>query len=120
MSSNIGPEIEGLTFVESLGSGGYSDVYLYERIRPRMRVAVKVLTGERLSPIEMAQFAAEAETMAELADHPYIVQVFTTGVTTGGRPYLVMKYYPPPNLGRRAASRTVQHRRGAPHRRQDR
>ncbi len=40
--------------------------------------------------------------MAELADHPFIVQVFWTGTTDDGRPYLVMKYYPPPNLGKRS------------------
>jgi serine/threonine protein kinase len=102
MTSTTGPAIDGLTFLSHLGSGGYSDVYLYERERPRMRVAVKVLTDTRLSAAEAAQFAAEAETMAELADHPYIVQVFSTGMTGDGRPYLVMKYYPPPNLGKKA------------------
>jgi serine/threonine protein kinase len=101
---NVGPKIEGLSFIGHLGTGGYSDVYLYEQRRPRMRVAVKVLNDARLSDSELAQFAAEAETMAELADHPYIVQVFSTGSTQDGRPYLVMKYYPPPNLGKRAAT----------------
>lgn len=100
----VGPEIEGHTFLEYLGEGGYSDVYLYERRKPRMRVAVKVLTDTRLSDSELRQFAAEAEAMAELADHPYIVQVFSTGATDDGRPYLIMKYYPPPNLGVRAAT----------------
>jgi hypothetical protein len=97
------PQIEGFTFVEHLGSGGYSDVYLYERRSPRMRVAVKVLKDGRLGESERKQFAAEAETMAELADHPYIVQVFSADTTPDGRPYLVMKYYPPPNMGVRAA-----------------
>lgn len=96
------PSIDGLTYIEHLGSGGYSDVYLYERRSPKMRVAVKVLKEGRLSGAELAQFAAEAETMAQLADHPNIVQVFSTGTTDDGRPYLVMKYYPPPNLGERA------------------
>jgi len=98
-----GPQIEGFTFVEHLGSGGYSDVYLYERRSPRMRVAVKVLKDGRLGESERKQFAAEAETMAELADHPFIVQVFSADTTPDGRPYLVMKYYPPPNMGVRAA-----------------
>src|SRR5690348_10687413 len=102
MSVVEAPGIEGLTFLEHLGSGGYSDVYLYERRSPRMRVAVKVLRADRLSTHELRQFAAEAETMAELADHPNIVQVFSTGTTDDERPYLVMKYYPPPNLGVRA------------------
>src|SRR6185437_81193 len=103
----IGPPIDGLSFVDHLGTGGYSDVYLYEQRRPRMRVAVKVLNDARLSDAELAQFAAEAETMAELADHPFIVQVFSTGTTGDGRPYLVMKYYPPPNLGRRVATQRM-------------
>jgi hypothetical protein len=101
--ARIGPQIDGLAFLEYLGTGGYSDVFLYERRSPRMRVAVKVLKDARLSDAELAQFAAEAETMAELADHPYIVQVFSTGTLVDGRPFLVMKYYPPPNLGARAA-----------------
>lgn len=99
----IGPHIDGLTFREHLGSGGYSDVYLYERRKPRMPVAVKVLVATRMSEADLRQFSAEAEAMAELADHPYIVQVFSTGTTADGRPYLVMKYYPPPNLALRAA-----------------
>jgi hypothetical protein len=98
-----GPAIEGLVFLDRLGTGGYSEVYLYERRSPRMKVAVKVLKNASLTEAELLQFAAEAETMAELADHPYIVQVFSTDVTADGRPYLVMKYYPPPNLGIRAA-----------------
>ena len=40
--------------------------------------------------------------MAALGDHPYIVQIFRGGTSADGRPYLVMKYYPPPNLARRA------------------
>ena len=103
MSTTAPPEIDGLIFVEHLGTGGYSDVYLYERSAPRMKIAVKVLKEGRLAESQLAQFAAEAETMAELADHPYIVQVFSTDTTEDGRPFLVMKYYPPPNLGARAA-----------------
>ena len=103
MTSPTGPDIEGLTFVRHLGAGGYADVYLYERRSPRMNVAVKVLGAGRLSPAELAQFEAEAETMAELADHPHIVQVFSADRTAEGRPYLVMKYYPKDNLAKRAA-----------------
>ena len=50
------------------------------------------------------QFAAEANTMAELADHPNIVQIFRSDVTEDGRPYLVMKYYPQRNLAVREAT----------------
>ena len=100
----VGPVIEGLKFVRYLEKGGYSHVYEYERKRPKMRVAVKVLDDSRLSDSQLAQFAAEAETMAELADHPYIVQVFNTGTTDAGQPYVVMKFFSGKNLGARAAT----------------
>ncbi len=96
------PTIPGLVFVQPLGSGGYADVYLYEQQNPRMPVAVKVLKSEGLTDALRQQFVDEADTMAALGDHPYIVQVFRSGTSTDGRPYLVMKYYPPPNLAARA------------------
>jgi hypothetical protein len=92
------PEIPGLVYVQPLGSGGYADVFLYEQQMPRMPVAVKVLKGAGLTPALRRQFTDEADTMAQLGDHPYIVQVFRADTSSDGRPYLVMKYYPPPNL----------------------
>jgi serine/threonine protein kinase len=92
------PELPGLTFVSNLGTGGYAEVFLYEQTNTQLRVAVKVLFKEHLTDRAREQFAAESKVMAELADHPYIVQVFQAAVTTDGRPYLVMKYYPRPNL----------------------
>jgi serine/threonine protein kinase len=97
------PVLPGLNPVRLLGRGGYAEVYLYEQTNPRMRVAVKVLFAESLSPTALDQFAAEANTMAQLADHPNIVQVFRSDVTDDGRPYLVMKYYPQRNLAMRAS-----------------
>jgi serine/threonine protein kinase len=40
--------------------------------------------------------------MASLADHPFIVPVFRAGVTSDGQPFLVMRFYPEPNLAQRA------------------
>jgi serine/threonine protein kinase len=96
------PQLPGLVYVQPLGSGGYADVYLYEQQSPRMPVAVKVLRAEGLTDAMRRRFAEEADTMAQLGDHPYIVQIFRAGTSLDGRPYLVMKYYPPPNLARRA------------------
>jgi hypothetical protein len=96
------PEIPGLVYVQPLGSGGYADVHLYEQQMPRMPVAVKVLKRQGLTPAIRRQFIDEANTMAELADHPYIVQVFRSEQLSDGGAYLVMKYYPPPNLAVRA------------------
>ena len=72
----------------------------------RQRVAVKVVRPDvPLNDREKRLFTAEANAMARLADHPYIVSVITAGVTVeGGRPYLVMRYCPPPDLGVRVRS----------------
>ncbi|WP_107766691.1 serine/threonine-protein kinase [Nocardioides terrigena] len=100
------PVIPGFQFVEHLGSGGFADVFLYEQQWPRQRVAVKVVRPDvPLNEREKQLFTAEANAMARLADHPYIVSVITAGVTQdGGRPYLVMRYCPPPDLGIRVRS----------------
>ncbi|CUR61129.1 putative Serine/threonine kinase [metagenome] len=100
------PEIPGFAFVEHLGSGGFADVFLYEQQWPRQRVAVKVVRPDvPLTDREKYLFTAEANAMARLADHPYIVSVITAGVTAeGGRPFLVMRYCPPPDLGVRVRS----------------
>jgi hypothetical protein len=100
------PTIPGFTFVEHLGSGGFADVFLYEQQWPRQRVAVKVVRPDvPLTDREKQLFTAEANAMARLADHPYIVSVITAGVTAeGARPYLVMRYCPPPDLGVRVRS----------------
>ncbi|QBX54728.1 serine/threonine protein kinase [Nocardioides seonyuensis] len=99
------PSIPGLHFIEHLGSGGFADVFLYEQEWPRQRVAVKVVRPDvPLTTREKQLFAAEANSMARLADHPYIVSVITAGITQDGRPYLVMRYCPPPDLGIRVRS----------------
>jgi hypothetical protein len=100
------PVIPGFEFVEHLGSGGFADVFLYEQQWPRQRVAVKIVRPDvPLNEREKQLFTAEANAMARLADHPYIVSVITAGVTLdGGRPYLVMRYCPPPDLGVRVRS----------------
>jgi len=91
------PQLPGFTHLELLGSGGFADVYLYEQELPRRRVAVKVLLPERISA-SAAQFTAEANVMAMLSTHPAIVTIYQAGVSSDGRPYLVMEYCPRPNL----------------------
>ncbi len=94
------PRIPGLEHVRRLGAGGFADVHLYRQELPRMLVAVKVLRTAAGDLRE--QLVAEANTMAELAEHPYIVTVLRADVTDDGRPYLVMAYYPGTSLAARA------------------
>ncbi|WP_420897960.1 serine/threonine-protein kinase [Cryobacterium frigoriphilum] len=84
--------------MKPLGSGGFSDVFLYEQRLPRRRVAVKVLLTEQLGESTRAQFVAEANLMAQLSTHPYIVTIYHADVASDLRPYFVMEYCPGPSL----------------------
>ncbi|MCB7136831.1 serine/threonine-protein kinase [Cellulosimicrobium marinum] len=95
------PEIQGFEYVSLVGSGGFSDVFLYQQQRPRRRVAVKVLLHEWSSPSQRAAFDAEADLMATLSNHPSIVTMYEADVADDGRPYLAMEYCSRPNLGAR-------------------
>ena len=96
------PELPGFTFTEVIGSGGYADVFLYEQAMPRRQVAVKVLDAALLPAGAVADYTEEANVMAMVSEHPYIVQVFQADVSPDGRPYLVMEYYPGLNFQQRA------------------
>ena len=95
------PELPGYTFIKLLGSGGFSDVFLYEQKLPKRRVAVKVLLTEELSGANRAAFVAEANLMAQLSAHPYIVTIYQAEVAADDRPYFVMEYCSGPSLGER-------------------
>jgi serine/threonine protein kinase len=97
----VPPDLPGYRFIEHIGAGGNAQVYLYEQDLPLRKVAVKVLNDSALSEAARRRFTAEANVTADLA-HRHIVQVFDAKVTADGRPYIVMPYYPKPNLSVRA------------------
>ena len=80
------PSYPGYRFLQHLGSGGNAQVYLYEQDMPRRKVAVKVLNEAGLADTARRQFAAEANAIAGLADHPNIVQVFNAAITARRTP----------------------------------
>ncbi|POH60601.1 serine/threonine-protein kinase [Arthrobacter glacialis] len=92
------PVLPGYRFVSVLGSGGFSDVYLYEQDRPRRKVAVKVLTADLKTSGARASFESEANLMAQLSAHPYIVTIFEAEITDSGHSYLAMEYCSRPSL----------------------
>ncbi len=97
------PQLDGYRPVELIGSGGYADVFLYEQLMPNRKVAVKVLVTDALiGDSQRRQFAAEANLMAKVSAHPFIVSIFQADVASDGRPYLVMEYYPGLNYFQRA------------------
>ncbi|MEC5180112.1 serine/threonine-protein kinase [Arthrobacter sp. CG_A4] len=92
------PVIPGFTYISLLGSGGFSDVYLYEQDRPRRKVAVKVLLASLLAEGARRRFESEANLMAQLSSHPYIVTIFEAQITDAGHSYLAMEYCSRPSL----------------------
>ncbi len=92
------PAIPGFSYVSLLGSGGFSDVYLYEQDRPRRKVAVKVLLSSLLAEGARRRFESEANLMAQLSSHPYIVTIFEAEITDAGHSYLAMEYCSRPSL----------------------
>jgi serine/threonine protein kinase len=95
------PALVGFTFVKALGSGGFSDVFLYDQELPRRKVAVKVLLAEGLTAEGREAFVDEANLMARLSAHPYIVTIYHADVSRDGRPYFIMEYCSGPSLSER-------------------
>ena len=95
------PEIDGYIVDRLIGSGGFADVFLYEQQLPRRKVAVKALLTHELTVGARAAFTSEADLMARLSTHPYIVTIYQAGVARDGRPYLVMEYCSRPSLAER-------------------
>ena len=94
------PNLNGCTWLRTLGSGGFADVHLYQQHRPQRSVAVKVLRAG-LGAAALASFESEANLMAALSTHSSIVPIFVADVSPDGRPFLVMEYYPSPHLEKR-------------------
>ena len=95
------PELPGYTFVKLLGSGGFSDVFLYDQHLPKRRVAVKVLLTDDITDASRDALVAEANLMAQLSAHPYIVTIYQADVASDDRPYFVMEYCSGPSLADR-------------------
>ncbi|GAA1715901.1 hypothetical protein GCM10009809_10050 [Isoptericola hypogeus] len=98
------PQIDGFEYVSLIGSGGFSDVFLYQQRRPRRRVAVKVLLHEWTGEGQREAFDAEADLMATLSTHPSIVTMYEADVAADGRPYLAMEFCSRLNMGARYRS----------------
>lgn len=75
-----------------LGHGGMGTVYLVEHREMHSRVVAKVIHSE-LVPDKKAvdRFRLEAQALAQL-DHPNVVEIFGTGTTADGRPYIILEY----------------------------
>jgi serine/threonine protein kinase len=102
------PELPGFEYEKLLGSGGFADVFLYKQRLPRRDVAVKVLLVDEIDSESRGRFVAEANVMAQLSTHPYIVTIYHADIADGTRPYFVMEYCPGPSLADRYKSRPLE------------
>ncbi len=100
------PPLPGFSPVRVLGSGGFADVFLFEQNMPRRQVAVKVMLPEVVNEQVRRMFQVEADLMAKLSAHPSILTVYEAGVSSDGRPYLVMELCSS-SLGQRYRSEPV-------------
>ncbi len=76
--------------VRELGAGGMGRVYEAEHVALRLRVAVKVLRGDRRSGDLQARFRQEAEAASRVG-HPAIVGITDFAAPQSGLAYMVME-----------------------------
>jgi len=91
MNDLTGQQLGKYRLLQSLGAGGYAQVYLGEHIHLKTKFAVKVL-DEMLNQEAQANFLMEAQRIASLK-HPNIVSVTDFDVI-GNRAFLVLEYAP--------------------------
>ena len=90
MAHRIGP----YEIVKTLGQGGMGVVYLAKQQAPIERlVALKVVRFKEDNERLKARFEAERRALARL-NHVNVAQVYDTGTSEDGAPYIVMEHVP--------------------------
>lgn len=77
--------------MEFIGKGALGEVYLCRDVLLRKKVAVKRLV--LLTDDSVVSFQNEAKIASKLK-HPNVISVLDFGTTSGGRPFMVMEYFP--------------------------
>ena len=86
-----GTRIGAWRILRRIGRGGMGVVYEAERAEGdfQQRVAVKLLRQESVA--ELPRFHIERQILASL-EHPGVARLYDGGVTSDGRPYMVMEF----------------------------
>jgi serine/threonine-protein kinase len=92
---------------DEIGRGGMGAVYRGVRADASFerQVAIKVVNRAVASQLMLRRFAAEQRILATL-EHPNIARLYDSGLTTDGRPYLVMEYIEGSRIDRFADERS--------------
>ncbi len=89
--------------VQPIGQGGMGTVWLAEHLVLDTRVVVKVMAKGLESRADvLARFAREAMIAAQVKS-PHVVQVFDSGTTESGVPFIVMELLEGHDLGKQLA-----------------
>ena len=91
--SLIGQQVGAYTIDSLIGRGGMGEVWLALRSDGRFegKFALKFLDSFAASAVALDRFRREGRLLARLS-HPHIARLIDAGVTSGGRPYLVLEY----------------------------
>lgn len=84
-------EIRGYTNPVPIGRGGFAVVYRAWQASFHRDVAIKVI-DIALDAMSAGRFERECLAIGALSGHPNIVTVHEMGLTTDGRPFIVMEY----------------------------
>ena len=92
-SNGIAAELASAGFDEAqqVARGGAGVVYRCYEMALGRHVAIKVLPSH-IDEGSRERFLREGYAMGGLSGHPNIVNILRVGVTTSGRPYIVMPY----------------------------
>ncbi|MGD0388692.1 MAG: protein kinase [Tepidisphaeraceae bacterium] len=85
-------QVKGYSIQRELGRGGQAVVYLATQENTGRRVALKIMRPEALADERaLARFKREVQVLAAL-EHPNIVGILDTGVTSSGGQFIAMNY----------------------------
>ena len=99
-----GSSFAGFQVDAVLAQGGMGVVYLATELRPRRRVALKLIAPALAAdPAYRERFLREVDALAEL-EHPNVVPIHAAG-EWGGQLYLAMRYLDGPDLAEVVRSR---------------
>lgn len=106
--SLIGQQLGAYTIVSLLGRGGMGEVWLASRSDGRFegQFAIKFLDSFATSAVALDRFRREGRLLARLT-HANIARLIDAGVTTEGRPYLVLEYIAGEPIDRHCESRSL-------------
>ncbi len=99
--------LDGFEPIERLGGGGFGEVWLARQVNIDRRVAIKVGHAPIDDKTVQLRFERECIALGRLSGHPNIVDVFTAGSMTDGRPYLVLEFVSGGTLWQRLQSQPL-------------